>query len=159
MIYDIVKPGEEQAVKAIWKSEQKALGIPYMTDITDYCNSGELFCIRDDERNLIGYCTYDVMKKHPEIRLSALVVLPEYRGKGYSKQLIYQTYLKAKDYIEKLGYDFVAEAVEGIPNNTFYDRISSNMTRHQKKTMVVRRYYLDINKIKTWGPSMWEGGE
>lgn len=156
--YDTVHKGEEDVVKALWKTEQVALGIPYMSDIVDYIESENLFCIRDNEK-IVAYCTYYVMKTKPIVRVEALIVAPEYRGKGYSKQLIYKCYIENNNLIDKLGYNFVAESKEGVPNNTFYDRISCNMTRSQKKTCVIRTYELDTNKVSKWGPDMWlQGG-
>lgn len=155
MIYNKVKPGEEEVVKSIWKSEQLALGIPYMSDIKEYIADDILYCIRDDNNNIVAYCTYDIMKTRPEVRISALVVLPEYRGKGYSKQLIYQMYKCNNNLIDKLHYKFIAEAREGVDNNTFYDKISVSMSRSPKKTMVIRTYELDVNKVKTWQHNLW----
>lgn len=152
--YDTVHKGEEEVVKSLWKSEQVALGIPYMSDIQDYIDSNALYCIRDNGK-IVAYCTYYVMKTKPVVRIEALVVAPEYRGKGYSKQLIYKCYLENNNLIDKLGYSFQAESKEGVPNNTFYDRISTNMTSSQKKTCVIRTYDLDVDKIKSWGPDMW----
>lgn len=153
--YDIVHPGEEDAVKTLWKSEQKALGIPYMSDIVDYINSKALYCIRDNGK-IVAYCTYYVMRTKPIVRIEALIVAPEYRGKGYSKQLIYKCYKENDNLIEKLGYSFQAESKEGVANNTFYDKISVNMTRSQKKTCVIRTYELDTQKIRLWRPDKWK---
>jgi GNAT superfamily N-acetyltransferase len=154
MIYNIAVDGEQEEVKTLWKLEQVALGIPYMTDINDYINDNQLYVIRDNNK-IVAYCTYDIMKQHPEVRLSALVVAPEYRGRGLSKELIYQIYKVNDNLIDKLHYPFVAEAKEGVPNNTFYDKISTNMTRSQKKTCVIRTYTLDVDKVRQWGPSKW----
>lgn len=154
MKYDIVHSGEEEIVKALWKSEQVALGIPYMSDIKDYIESNALYCIRDNEK-IIAYCTYYIMKTKPVVRVEALIVAPEYRGRGYSKELIYKCYKENDNLIDKLGYQFLAESKEGVPNNTFYDRISTDMTRSQKKTCVIRTYVLDVDKIKQWGPDKW----
>lgn len=153
--YDIVHKGEEEIVKSLWKSEQVALGIPYMSDIKDYIESNTLYCIRDNG-NIIAYCTYYVMVTKPVVRVEALIVAPEYRGKGYSKQLIYKCYKENNNLIDLIGYQFLAESKEGVPNNTFYDKISVNMTRSQKKTCVIRTYELDVDKVKQWGPDMWE---
>lgn len=153
--YDTVHQGEEQEVKTIWKTEQVALGIPYMSDIEDYVNSNALYCIRDDDK-IVAYCTYYIMRTKPIVRIEALVVLPEYRGKGYSKQLIYKCYKENNNLIDKLGYSFQAEAKEGVLNNTFYDKISTDMLSSQKKTCVIRTYILDVDKIKQWGPDKWE---
>lgn len=152
--YDVVHEGEEETVKQLWKSEQTALGIPYMTDIKDYINSNALYCIRDNNK-IVAYCTYYVMRTKPIVRIEALIVAPEYRGRGYSKDLIYKCYIENNNLIDKLGYSFLAESKEGVPNNTFYDRISVNMTSSQKKTCVIRTYYLDIDKVKSWGPDKW----
>lgn len=156
MKYNKIKVGEEEAVKTIWKTEQVALGIPYMSDIKEYVEEDIFYCIRDDNDNIVAYCTYDIMKTRPEVRISALVVTPEYRGKGYSKELIYKCYKENNNLIDKLHYDFIAESKEGVPNNTFYDRISVAMERSQKKTCVIRTYHLDVDKVKEWGPDKWE---
>lgn len=153
--YDIVHKGEEAVVKELWKSEQVALGIPYMSDIQDYIDSNALYCIRDNDK-IVAYCTYYVMRTKPIVRIEALIVAPEYRGRGYSKQLIYKCYKENDNLIEKLGYSFQAESKEGVPNNTFYDKISVNMTRSQKKTCVIRTYELDTQKIKLWCPDKWK---
>lgn len=156
MIYNKIKTGEEEIVKKLWKQEQEALGIPYMTDIKDYVADDIFYCIRNDDNQIVAYCTYDIMKSRPEVRISALLVAPEYRGKGYSKELIYKCYKENDNLINKLGYRFIAEAKEGVANNTFYDKISFNMTRSPKKTCVIRTYDIDTNIVETWGPDKWE---
>ena len=43
--------------------------------------------------------------------------------------------------------DVVAYAVEGKPNNLFYDKISIKYDIVPKQTKVLRKYYLDVEKI------------
>lgn len=144
----------EQASK-LWKSEVKALGPLWHGDIESYLEDDAFFCIKDDDNNIVAMCSYHVMKVRPEVRIEALVVAPEYRGRGYSKDLIYKCYQENNNLIDYLHYDFTAEAREGEPNNTFYDKISTSMEPKPKKTMVIRTYHLDVDKIKQWGPDKW----
>lgn len=57
-----------------------------------------------EDGNLVGFCTFKIknLNKYPDIFpwLSDVMILPEYRGKGYGKKLIElgQTILKDKGY-------------------------------------------------------------
>lgn len=143
-----------EQVSKLWKSEVRALGPLWKGDIESYIDDGSFYCIKDDNK-IVAMCSYHVLKQRPEVRIEALVVTPEYRGKGYSKDLIYKCYKENNNLIDRLGYSFTAEAREGEPNNTFYDHISTEMIAKPKKTMVIRTYYLDVDKVRTWGPDKW----
>lgn len=156
MIYDIAKEKDFDQVFRLWKKEQRALGIPFKQFIQEYIDSKELFVIRDDDENIVAMCSFDKMKRLPEIRLALLVVVPEFRGLGLSKILIRQVYDYIKPFLlDHPNYVFLADAREGEANNTFYDKISVRYELSQKKTMNIRRYILDIEKIKSFPKKDW----
>lgn len=98
----------------------------------------------DDLGNIVGFCVFKIenLKKYPEISpwLSDVMIIKDYRGKGYGKQLLqygeiilkelgYNTIYvwtdQAPDFYKKLGFTYKQEVEknEGGRGQLFYKNI------------------------------------
>ena len=124
----------------IWKRAGDVFGIPYKQEINELIEGKRFLCIRENGK-IVAMSGYKVMKKQPEVRIVHLWVAKTYRRKGLAVALI-------KELMERGGnLALTACCKEGAENNKFYDRFAINYETETKKTMNVRKYYLDKEKI------------
>lgn len=75
----------------------------------------------DENKNIVGFCVFKIenLKKYPEIYhwLSDVMILEQYRGKGYGKLLLYYGERILKD----LGYDTIYVWTDHAPD--FYKKL------------------------------------
>lgn len=92
--------------------------------VKEYMNLGDLFAIRLNEKT-IGVALF--IEASPQIiELKNIALLPEYRGKGYGKEVISKAIKLYKDKTYKKM--MVGTANSSIENIAFYQKIGFRMT-------------------------------
>lgn len=136
-------------IKQIWKPYTKELGIPYTDYIQEQVDKNAFFCYKVAD-HIAGICTYYVSNRKKEVAVESLIVLPEYRGRGISTKLIYHMFKEAEGLIKTLGYKFITEAQEGLPNNDVYHHLSTDEEHYSSKSGKTKliRYTLNTEYLE-----------
>lgn len=137
---------DENQIISIWRPFTKELGIPYRDYIKECIDNDAFFCYKVDG-HVAGIVCYYEYKRKKEIAVESLIVLPEYRGQHIATKLINHVYKENESLIKTLGYAFVTEAQDGLPNNNVYNHLSTHMDQHKSRSgsMTLNKYYLDTN--------------
>lgn len=132
-------------IKEIWKPYTKELGIPYTEYIQKVVDNEAFFCYKVDG-HIAGIVAYWVYNRKREVAMEALIVLPEYRGRSIATKLIHHVYKENESLIKTLGYKFVTEAQEGLPNNKVYEHLSTGEEHYLSKSGKLKlvKYQLDL---------------
>ena len=131
---------------SIWRPYTKELGIPYKDYIQDCIDNKSFFCYKVDNE-IAGIASYWIYNKKREIAVESLITLPAFRGQVIASKLIKHIYKENESLIKTLGYKFVTEAQEGLPNNKVYEHLSIDevhYTSRSGKTKLVK-YFLDTS--------------
>lgn len=126
----------------LWKKQGDVLGIPFKSTINKLIDSNCFFGIKENDK-LIAMCGYKIMKRFPEIRITKLCVDEKYRRNSIATFLLKYVIDKTIDY----GLQMTAECKDGVDNNFFYNHYGSVIGIKECKTMKVRKYKIDINKV------------
>lgn len=146
---DRVKLDEIEDIIKLWKLDAKALGIPYRTKMKELIEAGIFYCFRDNGK-IVAFCSYEVKKRTPRITIYAIFVHPDYRHRGYAMKFLNRI-VRDCEYLLEIGYNLIAEAVDGSENNSFYDKLSDSYTLNYHKTVPPDRVYiLNLDKIKSY---------
>lgn len=139
---------DPELIKTLWKPYTKELGIPYMDWINQYVRDNAFYCYKVDG-HIAGFCGYHVYNRKKKVTVEALVVLPEYRGRGIATKLIAQQYKDTQSLIKTLGYEFTIEGQAGLPNNQVYDHLSVKMEPYWSKSgkLEIYEYWLDTDRF------------
>lgn len=139
----VEKITDVQLLYDISKQFTSELGVIYRPYLQKRVDEDAFICYKVDD-HVAGICTYKISNKKKVIEIENLVVLPEYRGRGISTKLMSYIYHETESLIETLGYDFIAEAYEGLYNNQIYNHLSTHYTKRltTKGTPIIT-YYLD----------------
>ena len=116
----------------LWRRNTKVLGAAFKQNIQKYIEDGEIIMIDN-----VGFCYYHRNRNSSYMWLEILCIDESARGKGYGKMFL--------DEIAKQPLPVVLEAVDGAPNNKFYDKhmkLVGTLTRGKSK-MLLRRYILE----------------
>lgn len=85
----------------------------------------------DDSDNIVGFCVFKIenLKKYPEIFpwLSDVMILEEYRGKGYGKLLL----SNGQKILKELGYDTIYVWTDQAPD--FYKKLGFTYKQEVEK--------------------------
>lgn len=134
-----------EQIKKLWKKQGDVLGIPYNNTIIELIRNKALFCIKDENRNVIAFCGYKIMKRKKIAKIVHLVVAEEHRRRKLGVLLVWYIF----NILAPKKLPIVAECKSGADNNYFYDKIGRLVATKQCKTMDVRLYVLDYEKITT----------
>lgn len=152
------KANMEQVVK-LYKENRDTLGIPFNRVFEELAVDEKFVVALNDEGNVIGFCGFKYKPRKRYYEIEHLCVSSECRNNHIALKLL-QYHLNF-NYINNLGQSLlpvkpryipvVAYAVDGKENNTFYDKISTHYDNEPRKTKMLRRYYLDIDRILNYG--------
>lgn len=145
-------------VISLYKDNRDTLGIPFSRIFERMLEDKNFLIIVDDNGTVAGFCgfRYKPVKKYYEIE--HLCVDTKFRNNHLALRLL-QYHLNF-NYVNNLGTNLlsiglkipvVAYAVDGKDNNSFYDKFSSKFDIVPRKTKILRRYYLDIDRILNYG--------
>lgn len=85
----------------------------------------------DDSDNIVGFCVFKIenLKKYPEIFpwLSDVMILEEYRGKGYGKLLL----SNGEKILKELGYNTIYVWTDQVPD--FYKKLGFTYKQEVEK--------------------------
>lgn len=85
----------------------------------------------DDSDNIVGFCVFKIenLKKYPEIFrwLSDVMILEEYRGKGYGKLLL----SNCEKVLKELGYNTIYVWTDQVPD--FYKKLGFTYKQEVEK--------------------------
>lgn len=117
-------------LKKVFKNEREDyLELLMMADeneeiVKQYLNCGDLFAIQLSDKT-IGVALF--LEDSPEvIELKNIAILPDYRGKGYGKEILLKSFeLYKSKYYNKM---IVGTANSSIENIAFYQKIGFRMT-------------------------------
>lgn len=94
----------------------------------------------DDFENIIGFCVLKLknLKKYPEFYpwLSDVMILEQYRGKGYGKLLLSH----AEKILRKLGYKTIYVWTDQVPD--FYRKLGFSYKQKMKEELV--SYFINL---------------
>lgn len=127
----------------IYKKDIKSLGIYSKVEMIEKINS-KTFYIDKEENKIAGFCSYCIMKRKPRIVIDYLCVDEEFRNNGIACKIINRII----DDTSELNLAYYAECLEGMKNNSFYDKIGFVYERRVKPTYAIRVYQLNNKKIK-----------
>lgn len=139
---------DKAEILRLWKLKENrgVLGIPFNKDIDNMIQNKNMFVAKINEK-IIGFGGYHVMKRNPEIRIEHLYICPEYRNHGYAMAIIG----RILDDTKNINLDLTAKCRDGMPNNSFYEKISSQKyLAIQQKTITTRKYILDKDIIYSY---------
>lgn len=141
--------------KALWYIYPgQPLGAWYNRMFDEWLKNHRFIVVVDEEDNVVAFAAYHVGPRKRTVEVQHILVSPEMRGNGISKKLIYKIYLLTEEYL-KQGFPMVVSCVEGLDNNTYYDRFGKLYDRRKFKKEGrewILFYELDQDIIKTWGP-------
>ena len=85
----------------------------------------------NNDNNIVGFCVFKIenLKKYPEFYpwLSDVMILKEYRGKGYGKMLLQY----GENLLKELGYNIIYVWTDQAPN--FYKKIGFSYKQEVEK--------------------------
>ena len=143
MVICIATGNDIEQIKKLWKKQGDVLGIPYNNTIIELIRNKALYCIKDENENVVAFCGYKIMKRTKVAKIVHLVVAEEHRRKKLGVSLVWYLY----NILIPKKLPVVIECKDGADNNYFYDKIGRLITTKHCKTMDVRLYVLDYNKI------------
>lgn len=142
-------------LKALWYIYPgQPLGAWYGRMFAEWVENNRMQVVTDQDGNVVAFSTYQVKPRKKEIELKHILVSPEHRGLGISKDMIHHMANLVKEYTDQ-GWPIVVSCVEGLENNTFYDKFGTVYDRKKVKKEGrewILYYKLDIDKIRSWGP-------
>ena len=142
MIFDYLTKKDKPIILEIWKRQKDIFGIPFNDEIDGLLENNQFLCAKDDGK-IIAICAYKIMKRVPEIRICHLWVAKKYRKQNIATVLIANVIDKADDSLP-----LTACCKDGAENNHFYERYAEKEYEiFHRKTLDVRKYYLDKNKF------------
>ena len=85
----------------------------------------------NNDNNIVGFCVFKIenLKKYPEFYpwLSDVIILKEYRGKGYGKMLLQY----GENLLKELGYNIIYVWTDQAPN--FYKKLGFSYKQEVEK--------------------------
>lgn len=149
MKIEYVEMADWKELMKIWRINQKdgVFGIPFKKDLEPMIKEKRFVCIKNNDE-IIGLCGCQIMKRNPSLKIKHLWVSTEHRKKGFA---IYMINFFIRQYKIR---PIIVDCKDGAQNNTFYDKFSLQpYSIRSTKTMRIRQYILDENKIKEFMPS------
>lgn len=140
--YDIDK------LKTIWRQYQIEFGRLYPNYLEEQTSRNRVLACKINDL-LAGVVSYDIKPTKRLIVVDILATFPDFRGKHVATELLKAVYQETESLIFTLGYEIKAEAYEGLPNNTFWDKLSKRKEFHVSPSGKTRSYYyyLDLQKL------------
>lgn len=155
LTYRFLEEKDIPKVKALWYIYPgQPLGAWYNIKFEHWIKHHEMVVVTDDDGNIVAFAAYHVGPRKKNVELQHILVSPEMRGNGISKRLIYKVYLLTKEWLDQ-GWPLYVSCVEGLDNNTYYDRFGTVYDRKQFKKAgreYILFYELNQDIIKEWGP-------
>jgi predicted GNAT family acetyltransferase len=155
LTYRFLEEKDIPQCKALWYIYPgQPLGAWYNIKFEMWLNKHEMVVCVDEQDHVVAFAVYHVGPRKKNIEVQHILVSPELRGNGISKRLIYKIYLLTEE-ARKQGFPMVVSCVEGLDNNTYYDRFGTVYDRKKFKKEGrewMRFYELNQDIISTWGP-------
>lgn len=129
-------------IKNLWKQNKDNLSIPFTKEIINPIQENRMFGIIVDGK-LAGFCAYRVLKRNPAIMVDHLCVSKEFRNRGFAREI-----LKKINSVTPKALPMVLTCRDGSENNTFYDKFAKTYKIIEKKTMKLRLYTLNREKLR-----------
>ena len=145
MIIEYATMNDKNDILKLWKEKEnvKNLSIPWNEKVDKFLNEKRMFCIKQNGE-IIAFGGFTVMKRFPEIRIEHLCVNKEYRNKRLATAIMKRIVEEVKD----IDLPIIITCRDGAENNTFYEKFKlNNYTLIEKKSLNVRKYVLDKDKI------------
>lgn len=133
----------------MWKAERKVLGPPWKSTLTDQLKKQEFHLAYDGEQ-LVGMVCLHYSKKYVRYEIIALVVLPEFRRKGYASEMleyVLNTKTQKKTLLGDVKIPVLLGALDGAENNKFYDTFCTVEWFNEYKTCRTRVYQVDEERL------------
>ena len=153
MKFYITNPNEsdKESIMRIYKKNRDTLGIPFNRIFDEMIEDKNFIIAVSEDGQLAGFCGFKYKPRKHYYEIEHLCVDDKFRRNKLAIKLL-QFHLRFNYTINTKGLfevrpDVVAYAVEGKPNNVFYDRVSTKYEVVPKQTKVLRKYYLDVEKI------------
>ena len=143
-----------EQVEKLYKQNRDTLGIPFNRIFSEMLEDKNFLVMEDENGYVVGFCGFKYKKKYGYYEIEHLCVDPKFRNKHVAMTLLqFQILLHYNNGVNKLflAPAVVAYAVDGADNNSFYDKISVRYDIVPKKTKVLRRYWLDVDRIRNYG--------
>ena len=154
-IYRTMTREDIPQLKKLWYTYPgQPLGAWYQRMFDEWCENNRMQVVTTNEGQVVAFAAYQIKPRKREIELKHILVSREYRGRGLSKDMIHHMYNITKGYTDQ-GWPLVISCVEGLENNTYYDKFGQIYDRKKVKKEGrewIIYYKLDIDKIKQWGP-------
>ena len=128
-------------ITKLYNKNSKNLGRYFKDDLVERITNHRfyLYILNDI---IVGFCSYDIMKRKPSIQINYLCTNIDYRGRHIATDLI----KKIIEDTKHLGLYYYAECLDGLDNNSFYDKIGKLDEIVDKQKYKIRRYILYGNK-------------
>lgn len=143
---------DRQDIKKLFNMYHGILDIPF-TEIIDRFIALEhsYACCKDGK--FVGMGGIEYTKRMNEYRYRHVALLPEYKDSGvgavFYAFLLSKVNYKKKTLLGEIQIPVVAYAIEGADNNRFISNISKkDYTVITKKTKVIRRYIVDVERLE-----------
>ena len=160
MNFYITNPNKEDMdqVKVLYKQNRDTLGIPFNRVFDELLLDKNFLVTKDNNGYVVAFCGFKYKPRKGYFEIEHLCVSPEFRHNHLAIKLL-QYHLNF-NYVNNFGnslllnkprIDVVAYAVDGKENNSFYDKISTRFKIEPRKTKILRKYYLDIDRILAYG--------
>lgn len=139
-------------IKTLYKQNRDTLGIPFNRIFDEMVDNTDFVVVVTEDMKLVGFCGFHYRPIKHYYEIEHLCIAEEYRNKGLAI-LVLQYFILRHKQTALLPYlpTIVAYAVDGKPNNTFYDKISSSFELAPRKTKMLRKYYLSVDRILNYG--------
>ena len=132
-----------EKIKVLYKKNKDALGIPFGRVFDAMIDNQDFVVCISDNGEIMGFCGIQYRPRLGYFEIEHLCVDTLYR-----KQHIATVMLKTLISRYRLCcLPFCALAIDGMENNTFYDRISKGYTKVPRKHCTLRRYIIDVDKV------------
>ena len=159
LIYRTLEERDIPQVKKLWYIYPgQPLGAWYNRMFDEWLENKKFLVCTDSEGHVVAFAAYTIHSRLKNIEIQHILVSPELRGNGISKKLIYRVFLLTEEY-RKQGYPLYVSCVEGLDNNTYYERFGTLYDRKNVKKKGrewILYYRLDQDKISTWGPDVFQ---
>lgn len=136
-------------ITKLYNKNSKNLGRYFKNDLIERIENNRFYVYILDDL-IVGFCSYDIMKRNPSIQINYLCTNADYRGKHIATDLINKIIEDTKH----LNLYYYAECLDGLDNNSFYDKIGKLDEVIDKGNYKIRRYIIyesnTIKKVELW---------
>lgn len=155
----IANPDEShiEQIKKIYNQNRDTLGIPFSRVFDEMLVDPNFLVLLTDQNTVAGFCGFKYRPRKNYYEIEHLCIDVPYRRKGLAIKLLqFQLNFNyvvncPRSLLYLQSVPVVAYAVDGKDNNIFYNNISKKFDIVPKKTKILRKYYLDVDRILKYG--------